>query len=417
MAKNTIADLSTTSASNTDVLGQSTAGSASANTLDTINQNELALLARWYGDMGGLGTVGGSANAITLTSLSTYQSLTNGLQIAFKAGSINTAATTLNLDALGAKAVRTQGDSALVGGEIAANGTYHLRYDTTYNGAAGAWVLLNPSVPANTYQSYDADLVAVAATGVSAFSGLLYGLTLSNGTDATNDINIAAGIAMDGGNAKFMNLASGITKQLDAAWAVGTNQGGLDTGTIANTTYHMWLIMRSDTGVVDVLFSASATSPTMPPNYDYKRRIGSIVRSGGSIKAFFQEGDYFYWLVQVSDVADNNPGTSALTGTLTVPVGIRVLAIVNAGFSDSDTSISAIYFLLTALDQTDTTPSVSAYTAGQVLTGSGKVTPMLQARVRTNTSGQVRYRISQSDSSVTAIVQTIGWIDSRGRNA
>lgn len=144
MAKNTIGDLSTTSASNTDVLGQSIAGSAAANTLDTINQNELALLARWYGDTGGLGTVGGSADAITLTSLSTYQALTAGLQVTFKASAINTAAVTLNLDGLGAKAIRRQGDTALAAGDIKANGRYSVMYDTAYNAAAGAWVLADP---------------------------------------------------------------------------------------------------------------------------------------------------------------------------------------------------------------------------------------------------------------------------------
>jgi len=78
----------------------------------------------------------------------------------------------------------------------------------------------------------------------------------------------------------MMTLASGLTKRLDANWAVGTNQGGLDTGSIANTTYYVWLIQRSDTGVVDALFSLSSTSPTMPSNYDRKRLVGSFSRVG-----------------------------------------------------------------------------------------------------------------------------------------
>lgn len=145
MAKNTIADLDSTSANNADVLGQSTAGGAPANTIDTIIQNTLALLARFYGDIGGTGTVGGSANAITLTTGSTYQALESGLLVGLKAGAENTAATTLNVDGLGAKAVRLPGDVALVGGEMVANGRYSFVYDAAYNSAAGAWVLLNPS--------------------------------------------------------------------------------------------------------------------------------------------------------------------------------------------------------------------------------------------------------------------------------
>ena len=88
--------------------------------------------------------------------------------------------------------------------------------------------------------------------------GYRYGCTIANNAgDATNDIDIAAGIWADDTGAVLLRLASGITKRLDAAWAVGSGNGGLDTGSIANTTYHLWLIMRSDTGVVDVLFSAS----------------------------------------------------------------------------------------------------------------------------------------------------------------
>jgi len=144
VSKNTIADLDVTTNNNTDVLGQSTQGSADANQLDAVDRATLSLLARFYSDLGGVVTVGGSANAITITSASTYQALESGLVIAFKAGSANTGATTLNLDSLGAKAVRRKGDVALSGGEIAANGRYLLIYDAAYNGAAGAWVLMNP---------------------------------------------------------------------------------------------------------------------------------------------------------------------------------------------------------------------------------------------------------------------------------
>ncbi|MBD9456007.1 hypothetical protein IB244_31560, partial [Rhizobium sp. RHZ02] len=114
-------------------------------------------------------------------------------------------------------------------------------------------------------------IMAQIATDVSprrfAIQGALYGLTLSNNAgDATNDIDIAVGMATTDSTTdpRTMALASALTKRLDAAWAVGTNQGGLDTGSVGDNTYHVFLIQRSDTGVVDVLFSLSATSPTMP---------------------------------------------------------------------------------------------------------------------------------------------------------
>jgi len=407
MAKNTIADLSVTPTNNTDLLGQNSTGAADSNTIDTIIQNLTGILARAYGDQGGLGTVGGSANAITLTSQSTYQQLQSGIQIAFKASAANTGATTLNLDSLGAKKIRRKGDTALVAGDIAANGRYLLQYDAAYDTAAGAWVLLNQE-----YTPLDADLTALADTGVSAFSGLLYGLTLSNNvSDATNDIDIAAGIAIDATNAKFMKLASGLTKRLDAAWAVGTNQGGLDTGAIANTTYHMWLIMRSDTGVVDVLFSASASSPTMPANYDYKRRIGAIVRSGGAIRAFVQTGDQFMWSVPISDEFTTNPGTSAVTVTLSLPTGLVVNAMVTVGLEAN--SATDFRLLVTSLSLTDTVPSSTLFT----LKSNEISTPSSDVVIPTNTSAQVRYRLNLSTTSAIVSIQTNGWVDTRGRLA
>lgn len=162
MAKNTIADLSVTPTNNTDLLGQNSTGSADSNTLDTIIQNALGIMARAYGDQGGLGTVGGSANAITLTSLSTYQQYQDGLQIAFKASAANTGAATLNLDGLGVKKIRRRGDSALGAGDILANGRYMLQYDAAYDGAAGAWVLMDQEIPAY--------LVNLATAGVPVFA-------------------------------------------------------------------------------------------------------------------------------------------------------------------------------------------------------------------------------------------------------
>jgi len=148
MAKNTLRDLDTTPANNTDVLNRSTAGTANPNTIDDLFRDVLGLIARGYGDVGGRGTVGGTADAITLASLSTYQTLQTGIILSFRASGANTGAATLNLDSLGAKKLRRQGDSALQAGDIAADGTYLIKYDEAYDAAAGAWVLLNPTISA-----------------------------------------------------------------------------------------------------------------------------------------------------------------------------------------------------------------------------------------------------------------------------
>lgn len=361
----------------------------------------MAAVKKLAEDTGGGLAAGGTGNAITL---GTNQALSSahvaaGLTLKFRATATNTGATTLNVDSIGAVSVVDQFGADLAAGAITSGGIYTV----TYNANTSKWVLENPAV------------IPAAAVASALPKGYLYGLTLSNnGSDATNDIDIATGEAVDATNVYVMRLASGLTKRLDAAWAVGTNQGGLDTGSIANTWYYMWLIARSDTGVVDVLFSASATAPTMPANYGYKRRIGAIYRTGGAIKAFKQDGDRVDWLVPVNDWSATGPTTTANTLTLTAPTGISVEAIVAVRARAINPS-SGTYVLLTSLDQTDTVPSSSAFSFYMADTAGGSSAGSTMARIRTNTSGQIRWRQSLSNSQHESDLVTHGWVDMRGR--
>lgn len=250
------------------------------------------------------------------------------------------------------------------------------------------------------------------STLAAYFHNYLSGLTLSNNvSDATNDIDIAAGVANDSTNARTLQLTSGLIKKLDASWAVGTNQGMRDTGSISNATWHIFLIMRPDTGVVDVLASLSATAPTLPANYVYFRRIGSIVRTGGTIKAFTQYGDNFFWSVPAQNLSTSTPSTVGADVALTVPTGISVIADLTLGVRDDATAIH--YYLVTAKAQANTTPSASAFS--MIAGGDGSAsTGTASATVLTNTNGQIRYRSTDSAVSNFYII-TNGWIDTRNR--
>lgn len=280
----------------------------------------------------------------------------------------------------------------------------------TINGAAT--VTLAPGERSRIVCNGTAFLAAISPV-VTLPRSYLSGYTLANnGIDATNDIDIAAGAARDSTDAVNIVLASALTKRLDAAWAVGTNQGMLDTGAIADGTYHLWAIRRADTGVVDVLASTSASSPTMPSNYGHKRRIGSIIRASGAIVAFKQTGDHFDRDVPVLDVNVTVPGTSAVTRTVSVPTGIVVLAKVTIGLSNPGGNYFA---LVTALDQTDTAPSSSLYNAAaDDSSGSGFRVHLMA--VKTNTSAQFRTRQSASVAGNAMQIVTMGWIDRRGRD-
>ena len=253
------------------------------------------------------GTATGTANALVLTPTEPITALVAGIQLAFKSGAAaNTAATTIAVSGLAATAVQSNG-VACVGGEIEASKWYR----ATYDGAAFQLERLAPAILVEMFTTKGDTPIATAdgkiarkaaptagslrtgdtnaADGVrdiAALRGVISGLTYANNVaDATNDLDIAVGEAMDATNIYWMTLASALTKQSDVAWAVGTNQGGLDTGVVGNSDYYIWLIARSDTGVVDVLFSLSSTAPTMPTGYDFKRLIGWFKRVGGTIVA------------------------------------------------------------------------------------------------------------------------------------
>jgi hypothetical protein len=238
--------------------------------------------------------------------------------------------------------------------------------------------------------------------------GHLSGLALSNnGTDATNDIDIAAGEAASD-DAVLMALASSLTKRLDAAWAVGSGNGGLDTGSIANTTYHVFLIQRSDTGVVDALFSTSATAPTMPANYDRKRRIGSIMRASAAIRPFKQRGDTFLHSNGiVGDVAAQTQDNTRTLRTLSVPLGIQVTALLVATASHG-TLVNRL-LRLSSPDELDEAPGNYAQFVTQV---AGQMVGA-EASILTDTSARIATR--GDTTSFTLNVATKGWVDRRGR--
>lgn len=274
------------------------------------------------------------------------------------------------------------------------------------------------SVVGYNSQTLTAAQQAQARANVSAaLNGQLFGLTLSNNaTDATNDIDIAAGeTASSETNPVLMVLASALTKRLDATWAVGSGNGGLDTGSIANTTYHVWLIQRSDTGVVDALFSTSATSPTMPTNFDRKRRIGSIRRVAAAIMPFYQNGDYFYLQTPSIDVAANNPGTSAVLRTLSIPLGIVTKAIVGVSPNNGAAAVLFRTYISSpnVLDAVVTATNNNVEPAATTTSRSTDTFAMLE--VDSNTSAQIRSRHNSSDANCFINITTYGWIDTRGR--
>src|SRR6185437_4291681 len=92
--------------------------------------------------------------------------------------------------------------------------------------------------------------------------GHIYGLSMSTAGSVTT-FTVNGGVAADSTGVDALSLPSVYTKDANLSWAVGSGNGCLDTGNIAASTwYHVHLIKRTDTNVVDVLVSLSPTAPT-----------------------------------------------------------------------------------------------------------------------------------------------------------
>lgn len=145
MSKNNVSELDVVAANNSDIAGISILGTGLVSTADDSFRAYGAVMAKWWDDLGGVNTVAGTGDAITVTTPTVYTALKTGMRMVFIAGAINTTAVTLNLDAIGAKAVRKISggvDVALSAGDIPAGARVDVIYSAAANSAAGGWVII-----------------------------------------------------------------------------------------------------------------------------------------------------------------------------------------------------------------------------------------------------------------------------------
>lgn len=337
-----------------------------------------------------------------------------------------------------AETAQAAAETAQAAAEAAASSTLLLDGSRTMTGALATTEISTPATPAtNVHKVYfksDGLLYTLDDAGIerlvlqSPQRGYIYGFTLSNnGTDATNDIDIASGEAASGDTVPYLiQLASGLTKRLDATWAAGTNQGmrdsALNAGAIANRTYFLYAVAKAGGADVDIYATSATTAAaaitalnleTGGSAYIYAKYIGPIVRNAGAILSFTQLGDEFWYKTLTQDIAATNPGATAVNASLTVPIGIQVL--VHCSIALEDSSGSTIYLLARATDDTDETPSSTLYDL-YVLNAAGSSQKSSKDKdIRCNTSGQIEYKLSGSTANTIVRIQTRGWTDLKRR--
>jgi len=254
---------------------------------------------------------------------------------------------------------------------------------------------------ANLKNATEARAVAVSEPLLSPVGGI-NGLKLAYASTTT--FSVATGAIPDSTLSSVLKLSSSITKSL-SLWAVGTGNGGLDAGTVANSTwYAVFIIKRVDTGVVDVLISLSDTAPTLPSGYTLSRRIGWILTNGSAqITDFFQIGRQFFFKSKSVNLNAATPGgTTRQLVTVTAPKGSEVVISTNL-----TNTVNGVYMDLGATPITDTPASATNFTHRVEANG---IRCLMVMRVQVDASRQIYYRVDVT-SSTTVSILTQGWID------
>ena len=256
---------------------------------------------------------------------------------------------------------------------------------------------------------------AAGATGaVSVLRGYIDGFVLTNDVSTPNTVlDFGAGNATDSTGTYLLNSVA-MTKNCNASWASGNANGGnfLNTTLATSAWYHCFAIYNTTTKATDFGIDSSVTAANIPSGWTAYRRIGSIKTDGSShILAFVQYGGEFYWATATKDVATTNPGTSAVTQTLNVPTGVVVKALSTYTIFTTNAYCDGYVSSLAVVDM------APGYSAGIFNVASDlnvESCPVLG--IWTNTSAQVRTRLSASAAATTQIIWTIGWEDLRGRD-
>lgn len=252
-------------------------------------------------------TTAGSSSAYTLTPTPAITAYTTPLRFRVKFHATGSLAPTINISGAGVVNLKQYSDT---GNKIPAVIYLNQISDVEYDGTDA--VVMDP-MPTGLPKGY--------------FAGFQLG---NNSAAPTNTLDVSGGSARNLMNTLDITLASTLrgVMQTSGTWAAGDNQNKLDTGVrTANTNYHIFAIRKTSDGTGDILFSLSATAPTMPTGYAGFIRISTMrVESGGNFRLFFNWGNFFNWLTPVMDVDTVGAQTVPVLFTLSVPTDVVVLA-------------------------------------------------------------------------------------------
>lgn len=159
-----------TAGNNTTIGGVASQGTSAVSNFDNIVRALHAMMRTFANDIGGIGTVGGTADAITIATSQTITAYVDGLIVAFVATADNTATSvTANIDSLGTKPIKKAvagTETAPAVGDIKSGNLYLLRYRSAWNSSSGAFQLIdvNHTVSLLDEDNFASDSATAGAT-------------------------------------------------------------------------------------------------------------------------------------------------------------------------------------------------------------------------------------------------------------
>ena len=247
------------------------------------------------------------------------------------------------------------------------------------------------------------DALDVERANTMAIQGLTYS---KNGA---NTIDIAAGGAMSSDGAFYMDYAGGTALDITALFAAG---GLLDTGSIGNSPYYLFLVRNPTSGLVRPLISLSPTVGTMPSGYTQKRLIGYLKRTGGSLVDFYTwelsgGGLAFRWTSPTNDVVAPNALTDARRlDALKVPLDFAVDSI--ARYEVFDGTNAAIGRVCCPSEADPGSPAAGTAPLNNLFSAP-TVYGVPELRIRTDSSGRVASRAAGPTTVDTYNIATVGF--------
>jgi len=247
-----------------------------------------------------------------------------------------------------------------------------------------------------------------------------YGMEISNNSlDAANDIDIAVGIRRDSTQSQNIALTSAFVKATDAAFGIGTAQGGMPAGLLPKAAdyYRVFVIKNSTTDAVDVGFDTSATAinllaaaSAISAGFTLYRQIGWIAADSASsydVIAFHQYDNLFLW----DTITTNSPSVAITATPETVQAPPNTVAKLNIQSRVGGSAVT-YYGLATSLDSVDQTPSSSLFTVkAEVVFADFTYDHSVVTDIPVDSSSQIRLRLSTAN---TMGVNSLGYTYNRG---